>query len=232
MTFTRAPYLSILSQINSVHIGPCHFLRIRVNIILPSVSRSSKWSLSSGFPTKFVYTPLLSPVRATRTTHFILACLITRSIFDEVYRSWSSSFCILLHIPLTSFLPCLNMCVLKCLLNATLNCVFAFLKLVRINGKIMKDLSYHKRHFFENMKGWHFFYEMVLIPCTDTLTLSPTISVWTVCRIVMKVAIDIIYKTVLSKFEFHENRRSGVHTLLKDVSEFRPKISVFIDWCR
>jgi len=68
------------------------------------------------------------------------------------------------------------------------------------------------------MKGWQFLYEMVLILCTDTVTLSPTISVWIVCRIVMKVATDIIYKTVLSMFEFHDNRHSDIHALLKDVT--------------
>jgi len=39
----------------------------------------------------------------------------------------------------------------------------------------------------------------------------------------MKVGVDIIYETVLSKFEFHENLRSDIHTLLKDVSEFLTK---------
>jgi hypothetical protein len=45
----------------------------------------------------------------------------------------------------------------------------------------------------------------------------------------MKVGMDILYKTVLSKFEFHENRRSDIYALLKDVNKFPSTISVFID---
>jgi len=52
------------------------------------------------------------------------------------------------------------------------------------------------------MKGWQFGYEVVLILCSDTATLSPRINVWIFCRIVMKVGINIIYKTDLSNILF------------------------------
>ena len=56
----------------------------------------------SGFPTKTLYTPLLSPIRATRPTHLILFDLITRTILGEEYRSLSSSLCSFHHSSVTS----------------------------------------------------------------------------------------------------------------------------------
>ena len=76
---------------------PSHFLNVQLNIILPYTPGSSKWSLSSGFPTKTLFTPILSPIRATCHAHLILLDLITRSILGEVYRSLSSSLCSFRH---------------------------------------------------------------------------------------------------------------------------------------
>ena len=55
----------------------------------------------SGFPTNILYTPLLSPIRATFPAHLILLSLITLTILGEEYRSLSSSLCSLLHSPIT-----------------------------------------------------------------------------------------------------------------------------------
>ena len=58
---------------------------------------SSKWYLFLRFPHQNMYTPLLSPIRATYPAHLILLVLITRIIFREEYISLSS--------PIRSFFP-------------------------------------------------------------------------------------------------------------------------------
>jgi hypothetical protein len=79
-----------------------HVLKIYLNIILPSLSGSSKWILTLGFPHKnHVHTHHHS---ATCTTHPILVDFIIRTILGEEYRSWSSRLWSFLHFPVTSSL--------------------------------------------------------------------------------------------------------------------------------
>ena len=98
------PPVPVLRQLDPVHNPTPHFLKIHLNIILPSTSGFSQWSLSLRFPHQSpVHT---SPLPHTRymPAHLILFDFITRTIVGEQYRSLSSSLCSFLHSPVTSSL--------------------------------------------------------------------------------------------------------------------------------
>ena len=83
------PICHLLAFLRAHHF--LHVSRIRVNIILPSTPGSPKCSPSPQVsPTKTLYTPLLSPIRATCPSHLILLDFITRTILGEEYRSLST----------------------------------------------------------------------------------------------------------------------------------------------
>jgi len=49
------------------------------------------------------------------------------------------------------------------------------------------------------------------------------------CQIFMKFGIDVVYKKLLSKREYHKNQLSKPH-LFMGINRFLPVTSIFIDW--
>ena len=105
--FTSAHHLSLswASLIQSMPPYPTSWRSIRILsshlcLGLPS------GLVPSGFPTKTLYAPLLSPIHATCPAHLILLSFITQTIFGEKNRPLSSSLCSFLYSPITSSLLC------------------------------------------------------------------------------------------------------------------------------
>ena len=109
------PSVPILSQLDPVHIPKTHFLKINLNIILPS---SPGFFFSFPHQNPVYISPL--PIRATCPARLILLDFITRTILGEDYRSLSSSLCTFFHSSVTSSLLGLNI-LLNTLFSNTLS---------------------------------------------------------------------------------------------------------------
>ena len=98
------PPVPSLNQFDPVHIPTSHswnsklILSSHLRLGLPSTV--VRW----GFPTKTLYTHLLSPIRATCPAHHILLDFITQKMLYEHCRSLSYSICSFLQSPVTSSL--------------------------------------------------------------------------------------------------------------------------------
>ena len=92
------------SQLDPVYTSTLLFLKIHLNIILPSTPGSPKWSLSLRFPhqSPLYASPLPHARYKPRTSHS--SQFYPPKKFGEEYRSLSSSLCRFLHSTVTSSL--------------------------------------------------------------------------------------------------------------------------------
>jgi hypothetical protein len=101
-THNSPPPAPILSKIDPVHPPPPHWFHFsKKHLIISSLLCLGLPSglLLSGFSTKILYAPLLS-LYVLHALSICLLYLITRMIFAEEYRAYSSLLCSLLHSPL------------------------------------------------------------------------------------------------------------------------------------
>ena len=138
----------ILSQIDPVH-AP-HPTSWRSILISSSHLRLGLPSglLPSGFPTKILYTPVLSSIRATCPAHLILLYFITRTILGEEYRSLSSSLRSVLHSLVTSSLFGPNI-----LLNTLFSHTLSLRSSLNVSDQVSNPSKQSKLHSHQSL--WH-----------------------------------------------------------------------------
>ena len=130
LTSVRHLSLSWASPIQSMHPHPTSWRSV---LILSTHLRLGlpNGLFPSGFPTKTLYTPLSTPIRATCPAHLILLDFITRTILGETYKSFSFLLCNLLHSPVTSSLLGPNI-----LLNTMFSNTLSFLSSRNVSDQV------------------------------------------------------------------------------------------------
>jgi len=135
-----------------------YFLKIHLIINIPSTFGSRIWSFSSGFPTKTLYTLLLSPIHNTYPNNHILLKFYHSNTIVEEYTSFSFSLRSFIQSSVNSSLLVPNILLNTLFSNTTAyfppsKGATNFLKYTKENKRILFSLSYTLYFWKESLKA-------------------------------------------------------------------------------